>query len=74
MVAEKSDATDLTLSSMQTEIDANTLALSWVKKHQDYRSILIVTDSLSTIKKIRGSNLHADWVPHILDSQIQKIT
>ena len=73
MVAEKSEATDLTLSSMQTEINAITLALSWVK-HQDYRCILIVTDSLSTLEKIRGRNLHADWTPHIRDSQIQKIT
>ena len=73
VVAEKSDATDLTLSSMQTEINAITLALSWVK-HQDYRCILIVTDSLSTLEKIRGRNLHADWTPHIRDSQIQKIT
>ena len=71
--AEESDATDPTLSSMQTEINAITFALSWVK-HQDYRSILIVTDSLSTLEKIRGSNLHADWTPHIRDSQIQKIT
>ena len=31
-------------------------------------------DSLSTLEKVRGSNLHADWTPHIRDSQIQKIT
>ena len=73
VVTDKSYATDLTLSSMQTEINSFTLALSWVK-HQDYRSILIVTESLSILEKVRGSNLHADWAPHILDSQIQKIT
>ena len=70
--AEESDATDPTLSSMQTEINAITFALSWVK-HQDYRSILIVTDSLSTLEKVRGSNLHADWTTHFRDSQTQKI-
>ena len=73
MVAEESDATDLTLSSMQTEINAITFALSWLK-HQDFRSILFVTDSLSTLEKVRGSNLHADWTPQVRDSQIQNIT
>ena len=57
---------------MQTKIYSITLALSWVR-HQDYKSILIVSDSLSTLEKVRGSNLHADLAPHIRDSQIQKI-
>ena len=70
--AEESDATDPTLSSMQTEINAITFALSWVK-HQDNKSILIVTDSLSTLEKVRGSNLHVDWTTHFRDSQTQKI-
>ena len=33
-----------------------------------------MTDSLSSLEKVRGSNLHADWTPHIRDSQIQKNT
>ena len=33
-----------------------------------------MTDSLSTLEKVRGSILHADWTPHIRDSQIQKNT
>ena len=59
---------------MQTKINAITFALSWVK-HQDYRSILIVTDSLSTLEKVRGSNTHqTHHTTHIRDSQTQKIT
>ena len=30
--------------------------------------------SFWALEKVRGSNLHADWTPHIRDSQIQKIT
>ena len=37
VVAEEFDATDLTLSSMQTEINAVTLALSWVKQQNFFK-------------------------------------
>ena len=73
IIAEGSDATELTLSSMQTEINAITLALSWAK-HQLFSHIIIVSDSLSTLEKIRGRHLHADWMQHINDSLIRKIT
>ena len=56
IIAEGSDATEMTLSSMQTEINAITLALSWAK-HQLFSHIVIVSDSLSTLEKIRGRHL-----------------
>ena len=58
---------------MQTEINAITLALSWAK-HQLFSHIIIVSDSLFTLEKIRGRHLHADWMQHINDSLIRKIT
>ena len=73
IVTEGSDATDVTLSSKQTEINAIIVALSWAK-HQMFRHIIVVSHSLSTLEKIRVKHLHANWKQHINDSLICKIT
>ena len=73
IVSEDSMACSTTLSSMMTEINAVTLALTWVSS-QDYSRILFVTDSLSTLEKVRQGNLHADWYPLINNSSIRRIT
>ena len=71
-VSEDSAACNSTMSSMMTEINAVTLALTWLKD-ADYSRVVIVTDSLSTLEKVRQGNLHADWVSLINESSIQRI-
>ena len=71
-VSEDSAACNSTMSSMMTEINAVTLALTWLKD-ADYSRVVIVTDSLSTLEKVRQGNLHADWVSLINQSSIQRI-
>ena len=71
-VSEDSAACNSTMSSMMTEINAVTLALIWLKD-ADYSRVVIVTDSLSTLEKVRQGNLHADWVSLINQSSIQRI-
>ena len=73
VIAENSSATDLTLSSMATEVNAITLALTWIAE-QPYERLVIVTDSLSTLEKVRRKSLHADWTPLIQRSSLTKIT
>ena len=72
-VSENSAACDSTMSSMMTEINAVTLALTWLKD-TEYSRVVFVSDSLSTLEKIRQGNLHADWTPLINESSIHKIT
>ena len=71
-VSEDSAACNSTMSSMMTEINAVTLALTWLKD-ADYSRVVIVIDSLSTLEKVRQGNLHADWVSLINQSSIQRI-
>ena len=71
-VSEDSQACSSTLSSMMTEINAVTLALRWAM-NQPYSRLVFVTDSLSTLEKIRQGNLHADWTPLINASNIRRI-
>ena len=71
-VSEDSQACSSTLSSMMTEINAVTLALRWAI-NQPYSRLVFVTDSLSTLEKIRQGNLHADWTPLINASNIRRI-
>ena len=56
-----------------TEINAVTLALTWLKD-TEYSRVVFVSDSLSTLEKIRQGNLHADWTPLINESRIHRIT
>ena len=71
-VSEDLAACNFTMASMMTEINAVTLALTWLKDAY-YSRVVIVTDSLSTLEKVRQGNLHADWVSLINQSSIQRI-
>ena len=61
-VANGTDSTVLTLYSMQTEINAVTLALSSAK-HKLFRKIVFVSDSFSTLEKVRRGQLHIQTGP-----------
>ena len=54
---------------MATEINAITLALTWLAVQNHTRVVFV-----STLEKIRRKNLHADWTPIIHRSCIAKIT
>ena len=73
VVVEESGAIDMTTSSMTMEITAITKALEWTSKITATH-VLIATDSMSTLQKIKGGRLYADWVPLILESSLKKIT
>ena len=56
---EGSRATTITTSSMTVEIKAITEALKWLCSTDDHQYATIVTDSMSTLEKVRGGNLYA---------------
>ena len=72
-VVKGTDSTVLTLYSMQTEINAVTLALSSAK-HQLFRNIVFVSDSFSTLEQVKGRQLHLDCTTHIKYRQVSNIT
>ena len=72
-VAEKSAAIELTTSSMSMEIKAITELLASLKDSH-IRKAIVVTDSMSTLEKIKKKLLYADWVELINASQLQAIT
>ena len=63
----------MTTSSMAMEIKAISEALEWVTQ-QEIQHVLIATDSMSTLEKIRCGNLYADWVGLIKQSRLKKVT
>ena len=69
-VAEGSGAVDITTSSMLMEVKAITEALRYLRENQQRRAV-IVTDSMSTLQKVKKENLYADWVPIISDSCLE---
>ena len=72
-VAEKSAAIELTTSSMSMEIKAITELLAFLRDSH-IRKAIVVTDSMSTLEKIKKKLLYADWVELINASQLQAIT
>ena len=64
---------DLTTSSILMEVKAITKALQYLKL-QHHKKALIVTDSMSTLQKVRKEYLYADWMPLISGSPLEKIT
>ena len=59
-VMERSGATEMTTSSMHMEVVAITEAFRWLKD-TDYESATIVTDSMSTLEKVRRTMLYEEW-------------
>ena len=72
-VAEGSGAVELTTSSMLMEVKAITEALRYMQRSQQKRAV-IVTDSMSTLEKVRKEHLHADWLQTLRASGLERIT
>ena len=70
---EGSGATNLTTSSMCVEIKAITEALKWLCSTEEHQYATILTDSMSTLEKIRGGSLYADWFATIQQSQMMRL-
>jgi len=72
-VQERSGATTRTTSSMCMEVKAITEALEWISGTA-HQSITILTDSMSTLDKVRCGFLYADWITAITASSLRTIT
>ena len=72
-VAEKSGAVELTTSSMSMEIKAITEVLVYLEENACRRAV-IVTDSMSTLQKIKKKLLYVDCISHINASNLQTLT
>ena len=59
-VKEKSGATEVIPSSMYMEIIGIIESLKWLKD-TEFESATIVTDSMSTLEKVKNGMLYADW-------------
>ena len=73
IIHEDAGAFSLTTSSMCMEINAITEALSWLQTQQ-FTHAVIVTDSMSTLQKIKGGQLYTSWITSIENSCLKKIT
>ena len=73
VIAEKSGAVELTTSSMAMEVKAVTEALLYLKEN-NHKKAVIVTDSMSTLEKVKNKHLYADWASLINGSQLLSIT
>ena len=73
VVHEESGAFKLTTSSMSMEIKAISQALLWLE-HQPYTHAVIATDSMSTLKKVKGGQLYADWMKPLEGSHLKRFT
>ena len=69
---ERSGATEVTTSSMYMEVVAITETFKWLMT-TEYESATIVTDSMSTLAKIRNSMLHAEWKEAIRSSNLARV-
>ena len=73
VVEEASGAFELTTSSMVMEVKAISEALQWVAT-RGFKHVLVATDSMSTLQKIRSGSLYIDWIDAINKSHLRKIT
>ena len=71
-VMERSGATEMTTSSMYMEVVAITEAFRWLKD-TDYESATIVTDSMSTLEKVRRTMLYDEWKHLIRRSNLSRV-
>ena len=70
IVKEDSGCVKFTTSSMCMEVKAITEMREWVS-HQNITRIVCLTDSMSTLDKIKTGMLYADWVESINRSNLQ---
>ena len=71
-MAEGSGAFAQTISSMCMEVRAISEAITWLRDERHVHAIF-VTDSLSTLEKVRLGMHYADWKPAITASQLESI-
>ena len=69
---ENAGATALTTSSMCMEVKAITEALEWLSRSGE-QSATFLTDSKSTLDKIEGGRLYADWLVSIENSDLRRL-
>ena len=72
-IAESSGAVDITTSSMLMEIKAISEALKYLQE-QRIRKAVIVTDSMSTLQKVKKEYMYADWMKALQDSALERLT
>ena len=72
-IAEDSGAVDITTSSMLMEIKAISEALKFLQQ-QGIKKAVIVTDSMSTLQKVKKELLYADWFKTLHESSLEKLT
>ena len=72
VVEENAGATRTTTSSMCMEVKAITEALGWLNT-TNYTSAVFVTDSMSSLEKVKKNMLHADWKRHINGSKLDGV-
>ena len=73
IMQEESGAYERTTSSMGMEVQAITQALQWLQS-QAVTHAVIATDSMSTLEKVKGGQLYADWVGPLGSSHLKKLT
>ena len=71
-VMEKSVVTEMAMSIMYLEVVAITEAFRWLKD-TDYESATIVTDSMSTLEKVRRTMLYDEWKHLIRRSKLSGV-
>ena len=71
-VMERSGSSEMTTSSMYMEVVAITEAFRWLKD-TDYESATIVTDSMSTLEKVRRTMLYDEWKHLIRRSNLSRV-
>ena len=69
---EGSGAISITTSSMLMEIKAITEALKWLCSCT-YQNATFLTDSKSTLEKIKTGQLYADWFAYLRSSQLRRL-
>ena len=72
-VAEGSGAVEITTSSMMMEVKAITEAMNYLQLNQHSKAV-IVTDSMSTLEKVKKEHLYADWLKALKASKLERIT
>jgi len=69
---EGAGATELTTSSMCMEVKAITEALKWLSSSGE-ESATFLTDSMSTLDKIKSGRLYAEWLSSVNSSDLRRL-
>ena len=72
-IAEGSGAVEMTTSSMLMEIKAISEALIYLQENR-IKNAVIVTDSMSTLQKVKKEYMYVDWLKTLRNSALEKLT